>query len=270
MSYLNPNQSWWQASFCLSNIVVAIGSTVLVTHASLLQSAKDLCFAELPCLELDQGTSNASCTVQDSLTLTKTLLLVYSLGLGLHSLFWIIYLCCQGQKRFVKIEERQVDRSMLQLVMNILGCILTLTNLVSLAIYTTHVQLLLPSMEFKSDTITSILAVKVQHHNFEATEIQPISVCHEVFSSISWNVISIIILIICFIFHAGVVGYIVMNYVAKKKANVPEINVAFVAPDFDLQPTRVRIPSSRTYPSSPITFKPLTISPLPSGNKFGF
>lgn len=266
MSYLNPNQSWWQASFCFSNIVLAIGSTVLVTFASILQSAKDQCFNDESICQANP--SDASCTIQTHLTLTKNLLFIYSLGFGFHSLFWIVYLCCQGQERHAKMEERQVDRSMLQLTMNALGCFLTATSLISLSIYTAHVQLLLPSISFKLDNAVNL------YDSSEATQIESISVCSEFFSSMSWNIVSIITLITALCFHGCIVGYIIVvtKYFKKEhqQANVPSINVAF-APDFNQQQTRHRIPSSRTYPSSPISFKPLTISPSMSiENKFSF
>ena len=93
---INPDQlPSWPPTFCVCNIVLAIASTILVTHALVLKSANDDCLEDL--VEGEDCTGVIpSCTLETALLVTEGFLFCYSILVGLNSVFWMIYSCCRS------------------------------------------------------------------------------------------------------------------------------------------------------------------------------
>merc|ERR1711971_52155 len=95
----NPNQlPSWPATFCVCNIILAISSTILVTHALVLNKANESCFEKL--VEGEDCTGIIpSCTLEKALLIAKKFLFCYAIFIGFNSVFWMIFSCCKSHTR---------------------------------------------------------------------------------------------------------------------------------------------------------------------------
>jgi len=263
---INPDQlPSWPPTFCVCNIVLAIASTILVTHALVLKSANDDCLEDL--VEGEDCTGVIpSCTLETALLITEGFLFSYSILVGLNSVFWMIYSCCRSHNSKQGIETEEVDHSILLLVLHSLGCILCVCCGVSVTVLALHAHFLIPTIEFRSKM------VKNYFENGQFREFDTLHDCLGIFNSTAWNVLSLISIVICFIGHVSLIVYLVMKRSLEKKpvnsgANlnrVPTITFNELLPTLHQEENRngrIRIPSSRNYPSSPITLNPFTLSP---------
>ena len=83
----------WPAAFCFLNIVLAIFACVLVTHASILKNANELCLKPLTSDVKCSGIM-ASCKLEHSTLLAEYGLYVYALSMGISSVLMMFHSCC--------------------------------------------------------------------------------------------------------------------------------------------------------------------------------
>ena len=83
----------WPAAFCFLNIVLAIFACVLVTHASILKNANELCLKPL-ISDVKCSGIMASCKLEHSTLLAEYGLYVYALSMGISSVLMMFHSCC--------------------------------------------------------------------------------------------------------------------------------------------------------------------------------
>ena len=83
----------WPAAFCFLNIVLAIFACVLITHASILKNANELCLKPLTSDVKCSGIM-ASCKLEHSTLLAEYGLYVYALSMGISSVLMMLHSCC--------------------------------------------------------------------------------------------------------------------------------------------------------------------------------
>lgn len=265
----NPNQlPSWPATFCVCNIILAISSTILVTHSLVLNKANKNCLENL--VEGEDCTGVIpSCTLEKALLTAQGFLFCYSIFIGFNSVFWMIFSCCKSHNRKQGFEAEEVDHSILHLVLHSLGSVLAVISGISLLVLALHAHFLIPTTEFKN---------KLVHNYFENgkfREFDTLNVCLGIFDNTAWNVLSLVCLSICFIGHVSLIVYLFMKRSLNKKpvdsseANsdrVPTLTFNELLPTLHQEENsphngRLRIPSARNYPSSPITLNPFSLSP---------
>jgi len=244
----------WPATFCACNIILAISATLLVTHALVLNAANEKCLENL--VEGQECTGIIpSCTLEKALLVAEGFLFFYSIFLGFNSIFWMIRSCCNNHYRRQGLSEDEVDQSILIMVIHGVGCILCIGSIISLACLALHSHFLIPNI--KDEVVISYV------HSGHFRDLDQLKNCLDIFDNVGWNLVSIFTLVVCLSGHIALIAYLHMkrSMIDKKSGNtggnsVPNIFVN----DFSLYQDqndsgRVRIPSSRNYPSSPITFQ---------------
>ena len=83
----------WPAAFCFLNIVLAIFACVLVTHASILKNANELCLKPL-ISDVKCSGIMASCKLEHSTLLAEYGLYVYAISMGISSVLMMFHSCC--------------------------------------------------------------------------------------------------------------------------------------------------------------------------------
>lgn len=242
----------WQSTFCFANISLAMFCATLLYMASVLKSVNAKCLVSLN-EEVECTGIMPSCSLENYLEMAEYSLFFYSFGFGFNSFFWMVFTCCRTHFRKVdQVLETDIDRSKTHLILNILGSLASLVCLALMATFATHVHSLVPSIDFRITMVDNFLE-HGQHHGSFA----PMNVCLDFFESATWGALSLIALVLCYISHSLIIGHILITKTGFFIHQRPHIEVNFL----DVDANRTRIPSSRTYPSSPITLNPLSISP---------
>jgi len=250
----------WPATLCACNIILAICATILVTHALVLNAANEKCLQSL--VEGQECTGIIpSCTLEKALIVAEGFLFFYSMYIGFNSIFWMFRSCC-GLVRTHGLNEEEVDQSTLHMLIHGIGCILSTSSIVSLAALALHGHFLLPTI--KNEIVDNYI------HSGKFRNMDTLHNCLTIFDNIGWNLVSLFTLSVCVSGHISLIAYLYMkkSLHGKKSGNsgansVPNImfNDDFSLYQDENDSGRVRIPSSRNYPSSPITLKPFGLCP---------
>jgi len=260
-----PELPSWPATFCACNIILAISATILVTHALVLNAANEKCLENLVKGECSAGII-PSCTLEKALLVAQGFLFFYSIFLGFNSIFWMIRSCCNSHYRRQGLKSEEVDKSALHIVIHGIGCLLSACSIVSLTVLSLHGHFLVPTIQSQMVDILQ---------NGKSQYLDQLQNCLSIFDNVAWNIFSIFTLIVCLFGHMVLIAYLCMKRTlfGKKigdsgKNSGPNV----IVNDFSLYQEendsgRIRIPSSRNYPSSPIILKPFGLS-SEEGKKF--
>jgi len=238
--------SSWPVAFCFLNIVLAIFACVLVTHASILKNANELCLKPLTSDVKCSGIM-ASCKLEHSTVLAEHGLYVYAISMGISSVLMMLHSCCT-KARSIHITPlgNILEKVAFQAFINVVGIMLVTFCIICVAILSLHSQILTPDMDFQHGL--------VNHYHRYGTHLKSYDLLHSclsIFKSQTWNYVSLVLLLVCFICHGLVLLHMFYtNIEFRRKIKLqPSIFVIKSEEEVDSQ---LKIPSTRTFPNSPI------------------
>ena len=159
-------------------------------------------------------------------------------------------------------------------IFHAIGCIFSFASSVAVAVFLTHAALLIPTDDFEQKIVNNYVA-----HGQHFRSFNPMNTCIQFFGhgNYVWNIVGLVFLLISFVCHAVLIAFIdtiwvresMWSYMMKCAATIPGYpQVASQEGNDEKAPQneRVRIPSTRKYPSSPILLNPLALD-NPTENK---
>merc|ERR1712150_132600 len=256
----------WNAILCVTNILSAIFSTILFTHASVLKNTDEM----KKCVPNINEIIGAYCTNTldpdmicefDKIdSITKWMLYGYSAISGILSVFWLIRSCCMRDKYFPNHQGYNLareNRLALHMISHLIGFIFATSCMITVSIHWYQ---------------TSDLNIHI-HNEYQSSR-KIAKNCDLIFPTM--NAIGITTLTLCALTHAFLVTYIFLNnyqkrfssyYVSYKGWTGPTPNINLPPGEEESQNGRPRISSNRNYPSSPIMLSTMplnhSLNPLP-------
>jgi len=231
----------WNALLCSIKIVLAISSTIVFTYACAIQNIDE---------EFFNGTdfcqSHLICQFETLIQVTKYVLYSYAILCGIMSVLWLIRNCLMKDKYFPNFDGynnnvRQNNLN-LHLIFHFLGFCHSVTSIIVNIIYLMEKSDVLAILENTN-------AIDKDNHV-------------DLYSTSSLNSFAMLAIFVNLMLHAYVVVYIFLNRHAEK-FNFRKIEEAEKAREEikERKQSRLRLPSTRNFPSSPINMNRLAISP---------
>lgn len=152
------------------------------------------------------------------------------------------------------------------MLFHVLGCIFCFSTSVALSVFFAHASILMPSDDYNQRIVDNYLL-----HANHLSSFAPMQACMKYFDhdNYVWSIIGLVFLLISFVCHVVIISFIDITWVRASFRSV--IQNAFSAmqgipsvvtkdeSEKKAPNPRLRIPSTRKYPSSPIILNPMSL-----------